>query len=807
MGDFSVFHAWRRNTSMPAEPARFIGIDLGTTNSAIAEIIWDPDKPFPVTACCLEIKQDTLEGAIYDITVPSMVALFKNKVYIGEGAKRLRHRSNELGLRFKRDIFYNCKNEIGTKRVYKGAPRGFQNAVEIGGLVLKFLYQAALKENPMPSTRTVITVPASFQLSQRQDTVEAAAKAGLSLQGGDLLDEPVAAFLDYIITHGTEQILVYGQKTNFVVFDFGGGTCDVAVFELHLADRSAPLTIAPLAVSRYYRLGGSDIDLAVLYEVLLPQLMEQNDLGKFVLDYNDKKAYLEPVLLGVAETLKITLCKEISRLKEFGKYEHYDKDAVIVRDPLTYECKLKNRTLYLRNPEISATQFEKLLEPFLDRDCLYARETEYRLTLSIFAPLQDALDRSGIAPDDIDCCLMVGGSSMIPQVSEAVANYFSNGKILRYRDEDQLLTSTARGAAYHAFSRTVLGNSLVQPVVSESIDIRTSSGLLNLVPAGSAIPYPEGGAYGIINDLSVPKTSITETVPIRVEILAGKEERKLLDKTWEIKPPVNYGEPLLLEYRYNENQVLELNMYLIRDGKKVEQFNVVEENPLTNVVNPEGKQLLIDEMESELTSGKIERLRQPEKLLEIAELQADLGQYEKALDRLKKALQIRGKPDANILNKMAVYYGEMGDHENEEKMYRNAAIDAKWPGAWFNLALTQKRRGKYAEALASVDNAIAKEPAAPYIVLRAMILEKLGEKEQFKKELEDALALFDPVGSLSDWELGWLSTAARMAGEAEKQKEAEQEIKRRARRAVSAPPTDEERLYPLLKRTSIRRMS
>ena len=149
----------------------------------------------------------------------------------------------------------------------------------------------------------------------------------------------------------------------------------------------------------------------------------------------------------------------------------------------------------------------------------------------------------------------------------------------------------------------------------------------------------------------------------------------------------------------------------------------------------------------------------------------------------------------------------MGDHENEEKMYRNAAIDAKWPGAWFNLALTQKRRGKYAEALASVDNAIAKEPAAPYIVLRAMILEKLGEKEQFKKELEDALALFDLVGSLSDWELGWLSTAARMVGEAEKQKEAEQEIKRRARRAVSAPSTDEERLYPLLKRTSIWRMS
>jgi Molecular chaperone len=81
------------------------------------------------------------------------------------------------------------------------APEGFRSAAEIAGKVLAFLKAAAQESNSIPPTRTVVTVPASFQVAQRRDTLRAAEMAGLKIAGGDLLDEPVAAFLDYLISH------------------------------------------------------------------------------------------------------------------------------------------------------------------------------------------------------------------------------------------------------------------------------------------------------------------------------------------------------------------------------------------------------------------------------------------------------------------------------------------------------------------------------------------------------------------------------------------------------------------------------
>jgi len=78
--------------------ARIIGIDLGTTNSTIAEIKWSPTKHSPIIVRCLEVEQDTLEGQYTHFLVPSVVAIYKDKVYVGEGAKRLRALSPEFGL-------------------------------------------------------------------------------------------------------------------------------------------------------------------------------------------------------------------------------------------------------------------------------------------------------------------------------------------------------------------------------------------------------------------------------------------------------------------------------------------------------------------------------------------------------------------------------------------------------------------------------------------------------------------------------------------------------------------------------------
>jgi len=119
------------------------------------------------------------------------------------------------------------------------------------------------------------------------------------------------------------------------------------------------------------------------------------------LSYEDKKNYLEPQLLGLAETLKIGLCNEIWRLHGFNMYEKTDKNTIIKVQPGVYNCKLREKTFSLKTPKLTAKQFEDLLEDFLDTYLLYTRETEYRMTCSIFAPLQDALDRSHLSPEDI----------------------------------------------------------------------------------------------------------------------------------------------------------------------------------------------------------------------------------------------------------------------------------------------------------------------------------------------------------------------------------------------------------------------
>ncbi len=762
----------------PSKPVRVLGIDLGTTNSTIADVIWNPGDPAPAAVRCLEVDQFTFEGIYTHVLVPSIVAIHRGKVIVGEGAKRLRSQASDLELDRNQNLFYECKNEIGVERTYHRAPEGFGTAAEIGSKVLGFLHKAALEYDDIPVSRTVVTVPASFQTAQRHDTLKAAKLAGLDLVGGDLLDEPVAAFLDYLISHSDTLLPEFSQPKNLVVFDFGGGTCDVAVFHIEMPTWGGRLKTVPLSVSRYHRLGGGDIDAAIVYEVLIPQLSRQNNVEAFEFSFEDKKRVIEPGLLGVAESLKVGLCIDIARLQSFGQYETADKSQIVKKNPVVQTCNLKGRALTLQSPQLTAEQFEALLKPFLDQDLLYARETEYRMTCSIFAPLQDALDRSGLDKTQIDYCLMMGGSSLIPQVIQTVTGFFPQAKVLTYPDRDSTQTAVAKGAAYHALALAVFGKGLVRPICHDRIAIRTASGLVEIIPKGVDLPYPSGDAHGRCDALAVPEAKLTGDVELRVEIVAGSEERKLFSELWRIPGPVNRGSPLCLEFRYDENQILDFRMRLVgRD--EAGQFVGTVVNPLTHVVNPHSTRLKIDEIEEDLRTGKVPSSQVSDNLVDLAEMYAEIGQREKALEFLKRALQAKNRPDAGILNKMAIYCGEMGDFEREEKLYREAAMASSWSGPWFNLALAQRRRGNHKEAVESVEKVLAMDRQAPYLVLRAMLASDLGNQQESGQFLRDALAIFAPVSSMSDWELGWLLTAARMAGDTRKEEEAKAEQMKR----------------------------
>ena len=768
------------NVRKVEKPFQAIGIDLGTTNSAVAKVAMEAGSVVPPEATCLEVVQPTEAGDSTHILVPSFVALSGGKEWVGEGAKQLRTLSSERGLERNKNLFHDCKNDMGLLRTYHRAPDGYRSAAEIAGRVLRFLHDTAVAEGGPPD-HVVVTVPASFQAAQRNDTLKACTAAGLPVQGGDLLDEPVAAFLDFMVRHKAHMPGDLTQGANLVVFDFGGGTCDVAVLQVGLAEEGDGLLVAPRAVSRYHRLGGGDIDAAILYDVLLPQLMEQNDIQPFDLGYEQKKRFIEPAFMGTAEALKIGLCREIKRLQAFGKDVRAEGEAIFKTVPGVHTCILPDdATLKLMGPRLTAKQFEKLLEPFLDTELLYARETEYRLTCSIFAPILDALDRSGLDRTEIAYCLPVGGSCLIPQVMDALGAFFPSATILKSNDEEEIQTMVAKGAAYHALSLGLRGQGLVCTVCNDTLAIRTTDGLVDLIEKNTELPYPKGDPFGRVHGLSIPQTVLHDDFDLRVEILAKEEERTLLTGIWTIPGPVNEGDPLTLRFRYDENQVLSLELCLT-EREEDAPFRMELENPLTNVVNPHTKRMAIDRLEEDLRTGRYRGESQLEKLVEVSGLYAEIGQREKAVELLSRVLRVRNRPDAGLLNQMAGLYAEMGDEQKAEKFYREAAGASPWAGPWFNLALHLRHKGRFEEAAECAEKALRAGDDPPYHVLRAQIAEKMGERALRDEHLEKALSAFGSISTLDDWQLGWCHTALKMDSQDEEAEAVRREIQSRAK--------------------------
>jgi molecular chaperone DnaK (HSP70) len=376
------------------KPFRVTRIDLGTTKSIVTEIVFDVDKDYSPQIRCVPISQSTDSSAGQSIIVPSCIALHNEKTLIGKEAKELWKNSEANGLMQLKNVFMECKNDMGLKKTYSGAPQGFRTASEIAGHLLKFLTAKIDNQSEAPASgHTVVTVPASFGIAQRIDTIKAMSSSGICPEKADLLEEPMAAFLDYLISYAEPDALFCLEPKNLLVLDFGGGTCDVSIFRIIRGDNKQPLTVSPLSIARYHRLGGGDIDAAIMHEALLPQLCTQNNLSPQALEFVDKKFRMEPVLKPVAEQLKILLCNNYKKILRDGT-----KREVMV--PGTFPCMINGQEYTLTDPVLSLDQFESILEPFLDLDLLYARDTEYRLTASIFSPIANALDTGDLKSND-----------------------------------------------------------------------------------------------------------------------------------------------------------------------------------------------------------------------------------------------------------------------------------------------------------------------------------------------------------------------------------------------------------------------
>ena len=322
--------------------SKVIGIDLGTTNSAVsvmeggeAKVITNP------------------EG---NRTTPSVVSFKNGEKIVGDAAKR--------------QVVTNPNSAISVKRLMGSGEKinlegKDYTPEEISAMILGYMKQYAEEYLGEKVTKAVITVPAYFNDAQRQATKDAGTIAGLEVER--IINEPTAAALAF----GMDKTEI---EQKVLVFDLGGGTFDVSILEL------ADGTFEVLATSGDNSLGGDDFDHIIVDELVSIFKKENGiDLSK------DKMA--------------------MQRLKEAAEKAKKDLSATInAQISLPFISAGEAGPLHLETT-LSRAKFDEMTKSLVERTLI---------------PVPNALKDSGLTRNDIHQVLLVGGSTRIPAVVEAV---------------------------------------------------------------------------------------------------------------------------------------------------------------------------------------------------------------------------------------------------------------------------------------------------------------------------------------------------------------------------------------------------
>lgn len=726
-----------------------VGIDLGTTKSCIAYAQYDPEANTLDCRCIDFARPDGTRS----IAFPSAIAQRGDERLYGADALALRAIP---GVQAERDLFYETKNLIGLRYTFKDAPKGLRNPAEVAAALVGHLRDAVHGRLPGRVLKpVVVTVPASFHAAQREATLWAAEKAfGRTRSMGSvrLLDEPYAAFADLKYREPDAAQSFLREGANVLVFDFGGGTCDVAIFHID-SIHGGTLGARLLATSRYHRLGGGDIDRAIVHDVLIPQLLAQHAIQAWDVPWSVRRGELERQLLDVAERLKIALNMRLGEYRDAGMDPPTELGVSAVDMPV--DC--DGRHLVFKQPTLNVAAFNKLLVPFLDPEPLPDAGDEYVLRNSVFAPVLQAMVRAKLDRRDLTGVLLCGSSSLLPPVQRAMQKFLPDASQVMLGQPEDLQAAVARGAAIQALSLQVLGKPVVEPVCSAEVSLKLIDGAAVMTRAGSAVP--NGSTAPIV--LRPPRDSERGGMEIAVEVLSdGKRSAGV--SLWHLPAPVRADERLELNWHMDENQCVELT--LVRPGHAdTAAFSKRFDAPIMHRDPSQIVRCRLLEREERFRTDAVPALRLGREYQDHARDCASLGEYDKALDYLARAMQEDGA-STQSLNLRGLWREKIGDQDGARDSYERAGDN---PVTRFNLALLHYHAQRNDEALARVDQAIELEPdERAYRVLRGNLLERLGRMDDARAAWRDAIDGKLDLATFDDFTLSWMETAARRLGDA-----------------------------------------
>lgn len=334
------------------------GIDLGTTNSAIAKFVKGEVIIF-------SNPQDYGRN-----TLPSIVGYKKDKILVGKQARVFSEKDPK-------SVVSVFKRKMGTAESYKiKSINESKTPIELSAQVLKELKTFVNTGDNLDAA--VITIPASFDIIQSNATKEAGLQAGFKQVV--LLQEPIAASLAYA-NMKKEREMKEGQ---WLVYDLGGGTFDVALVKI----KDGEMKVLDHEGDNF--LGGADFDNMIVEKLVIPKICEkfrfsnlEDDMKSASGKYNGKYY----ISLGRAEDAKITLSSKTSSEIIVDDLQDDDGNEVDLEIIVT------------------RSEFNELIRPNIDG------------TIDM---IKKILTRNNLKPSDIQFTLMVGGSTYIPYVRSRV---------------------------------------------------------------------------------------------------------------------------------------------------------------------------------------------------------------------------------------------------------------------------------------------------------------------------------------------------------------------------------------------------
>lgn len=614
--------------------SKIIGIDLGTTNSCVA--VMEGNEPIVIANS--EGKRTTpsvvgfVDGGERKVGDPAKRQAITNptrtvysiKRFMGETYDRL---SNEIA----RVPYKVVKGDNNTPRV--DIDGRLYTPQEISAIILQKMKKTAEDYLGQEVTDAVITVPAYFNDSQRQATKEAGEIAGLNVRR--IVNEPTAAALAYGLDKANKDMKI-------VVFDCGGGTHDVSVLEL------GDGVFEVKATDGDTHLGGDDFDHRII-DWLVEEFKNENggaDLSK------DPMAMQR--LKEAAEKAKIELSNTTS-----------------TEINLPYIMPVNGVPAHLVKT-LTRAKFEQLIDDLIQRT---------------IAPCRTALQKAGLSTSDIDEVILVGGSTRIPAIQQAVEKFF--GKVPNKGvnpDEVVAVGAAIQGGVLTGEVKDVL----LLDVTPLSLGIETMGGVMTkMIDANTTIPTKKTEVFS---------TAVDNQPSVEIKVLQGERPMAAQNKQIGIFHldgimPARRGEPQIeVTFDIDANGILNVTAKDKATGKeqkiRIEASSGLSEEEIKRMKAEAEANAEADKREKE----RIDKLNRADATIFQTEKQlAELGDkipadkkapIEEALKNLKDAYEKKDADACEAANNalMTAFQAASAEMYNAQ----NAGAGAGAQGAGFN---------------------------------------------------------------------------------------------------------------------------